>query len=350
MLRRLLLLLAPLAFISSASAQEIKLLGLGGDLWSVDVRNGALSFVGLTGQHTHFWNSMAMDSQGRLYGAYGRYFAPYAIYEIDPQTGLATFVVQTNFIGIRAMAFDDNDVLYISNERDAPSSFSPTDLHTLNLSTGATTLIGDTGALVLHTMEFSNGTLWGYAYDKGLIQIDTLTGQATDVNPNVWGPWNATLSMCFNDEGALFYLDTNLWMFDTQTAGICLVKPLSLFGFWADAVFVEGPTPSFSLWLTGTTNGPMGIRFSGATPNGTVAIAWAKGSGGPTPVPNGFLCSGVVMDLNPTMQLLGTLTADNQGQGVFGPRFVPASARGQIRVQAIDLTACATSNRVIVAY
>lgn len=48
---------------------------------------------------------MAMDSQGRIYGAYGRDFAPYAIYEIDPNTGLATFVVQTYFIGIRAMGF-----------------------------------------------------------------------------------------------------------------------------------------------------------------------------------------------------------------------------------------------------
>jgi len=350
MLRRLTLFICTLALVNNVSAQEIKTLGLNGDLWSVDIRNGELTFLGLTGQHTHFWNSMAMDSQGRLYGAYGRYFAPYAIYEIDPQTGFATFVVQTSFIGIRAMAFDDNDVLYISNERDAPISFSPTDLHTLDLATGATTLIGDTGVFVLHTMEFSNGTLWGYAFDKGLIQLDTITGQATDVNSNIWGPWNATSSMCFNDEGALYFLDTYLWMFDSQTAGASLVNSLSLFGFWADAVFVEGPMPAFSLWLAGTTDGPMGVNFSGATPNGPVAIAWAKGDGGPTPIPSGFSCSGVAMDLNPNMQLLGTLAADNLGQGTFGPNFVPASALGQIRVQAIDLFTCATSNRVIVAY
>lgn len=344
------ILTSTVLLVAPAMAQEIKLLGLGGDLWSVDVRNGDLTFIGLTGFHTHFWNSMAMDSQGRLFGAYGRDFVTYAIYEIDPQTGLATFVVQTNFIGIRAMAFDDNDVLYISNERDAPLSLSPSDIHTLDLSTGATTLIGETGVFKLHTLDFSSGILWGYAYDFGLVQIDLNTGHASDVNPNFFGPWNATSSMCFNDDGALYFLDTYLWMFDTQTAAASLASPLSLFGYWADAAFIEGPTPTFSLWLAGTTGGPVGVKVSGATPGGIIAIAWAPGVGGPTPIPSGFPCSGIEMNLNPNMQLLGTITADSQGKGLIGPQFVPAAAIGLIRLQAIDLTTCATSNRVTVAY
>lgn len=294
---------------------------------------------------------MAMDSQGRLYGAYGRHFAPYAIYEIDPQTGQATFVVQTNFIGIRAMAFDSADVLYISNERDAPFGLSPTDLHTLDLGTGATTLIGEIGGVfTLHTMEFSGGQLWGYVLDDGLIQIDFATARPSDINPGFWGPWNGTSSMCFDSEGALYFVDTYLWMLDTQTGVASLVNPLSLFGYWADAVFVEGPTPTFSLWLAGTTGGPMGIKVSGATPNGQVAVAWSSGGGGPTPIPSGFPCAGTELDLNANMQLLGTITADGQGKGVIGPQLVPASAIGRIRVQAIDLTTCTTSNRVIVAY
>lgn len=350
MLILLLLLLAPLAFGADASAQEIKLLGLGGDLWTVDVYDGDLTFVGLTGQHTHFWNSMAIDSQGQLYGAYGEWFAPYAIYEIDSQTGLATFVVQTNFIGIRAMAFDDNDVLYIGNERDAPLSLSTTDLHTLDLTTGSSIFIGEVGTNKMHTMKFWGDELWAYALNYGLLKVDTNTAQPTDINPNVWGPWNASLSMCFNNEGALFFIDSYLWMFDSETAGISFVSPLSLFGFWADAVFVESPTPSFSLWLAGTSNGQMGVKLTGATPGGQVGVAWAKGGGGPTPIPAGLPCAGVMMNLNSTMRLLGVTAADTSGKAMIGPQFVPSSAVGTIRVQAIDLTTCEVSNRVILAY
>ena len=292
-----------------------------------------------------------MDSQGRIYGAYGRYFAPYAIYEINPQTGLATFVVQTNFIGIRAMAFDDNDVLYISNERDAPLSLSPTDLHTLDLNTGSSTLIGEIGSNLMYTMDFWDGKLWAYAWERGLIQVDINTAQPTDVNQAFIGPWDfASVTMTFDDAGALHYVDTNLWMMDTQTGVASAVTPLSLFGYWADAVFVKGPAPNFSLWFSGTTEGTMAVKFSGATPDGQVAIAWAQGSGGPTSIPAGFGCSGVELNLNSSMQLLGTLTANGQGEGFLGPRFVPASARGQIRVQAIDLFTCATSNPVVVVY
>jgi len=156
--------------------------------------------------------------------------------------------------------------------------------------------------------------------------------------------------MCFDDQGALYFLDTYLWMFDTQTAAASLVNPLSLFGYWADAAFVEGSTPTFTLWLAGTTGGPAGIKVSGATPGNTIAFAWAPGGGGPTPIPNGFPCAGTQMDLNANMQLLGTITADNQGKGFLGPQFLPAAAIDLIRVQAIDLTTCTKSNRVTVAF
>jgi hypothetical protein len=350
MFRFPILLACILAAAPSASAQEIKLLGLNGDLWTVDPNSADISFIGLTGLHTHFWNSMAMDSQGRLFAAYGEFFAPYEIYEIDPQTGLATFVVQTNFIGIRAMAFGPGDVLFISNERNAPLSLSPTDLHTLDLATGSTTLIGEVGVHKMHTMEFWGGELWAYALNYGLLKIDTNTAQPTDVNPGFWGPWNATASMCFNSEGALFYLDRYLWMMDSETGVANGVNELSGFGWWADAVFIEGPAAHFSLWLSGVSGGQIGVKVTGATPNSQVGFAWAKGAGGPTPIPAGFPCAGVMMNLNSTMSLLGVTTTDANGKAALGPQFVPSSAVGTIRVQAIDLTTCEISNKVILAY
>jgi len=339
-----------LLLVPAAKAQEILILGLNGDLHSVSPQTGASSFVGLTGHHTYFWSAMTQDSQGRLYATTGNDWVGYSVYEIDPNTGLGSFVTQTNLFGIGCMAFGPGDILYVGNDPTFPLSGGTYDLHTLDLNTGLATFIGNTGAVLMHGMDYSDGSLWGYAETQGLFQIDAATGITTDVNSNYWGPWGATTSLCFNDDGTLFYLDEALWMMDKETGVASAVDWLRPFGYWAEAVFVEGPAPSFSLWFSGTSNGQMGVKLSGATPGGQVGFAWAKGGGGPTPIPPGLPCAGVMMNLNSTMSLLGVATADGNGKAVLGPQFVPSSAVGTIRVQAIDLSTCAVSNKVILAY
>lgn len=316
----------------------------------MDPNTGIHTFIGDTGNHTYFWGPMAQDSQGRLFAATGNDWVGYSIYEISPQTGFATFVVQTNLFGIGCMAFGPGDVLYIGNDPTFPLAGGIYDLYTLNLGSGLETLLGSTGVTNMLAMEFDQSMLYGYPYDFGLVTIDTNSGLATDVNPSYRGPNGSTVSMCFNDDGSLYYIDQALWMLDAETGVASAVAWVSPFGYWASAVFVEGPTSHFSLWLSGTSGGQVGVKIAGATPGGQVGFAWAKGAGGPTPIPAGFPCAGLMMNLNNTMSLLGVTTADASGKAMLGPQFVPSSAVGTIRVQAVDLSTCTVSNKVILAY
>lgn len=350
LLRIFLVLLWPMLLCPIASGQEILILGLNGDLRSVDPDTGQVTYIGSTGFHTHFWSAMTQDSQGKLYASTGDWIVGYSIYEIDPQTGLGTFVVQTNLFGIGCMAFDSGDVLYVGNDRTFPQSGSPYDLHTLNLGTGIATLVGDTGITNMLAMGFDQDVLYGNPFDLGLVTIDTATGIATDVNPTFRGPQGATSSMCFDDEGVLYFINHILWIQDSETGVTSEIEPISPSGFWSGAVFAEGPASKFSLWLSGETGGPVKVKLSGATPQGQVAVAWARGGGGPTPIPSGFPCSGTMMELNSTMRLAGIVIADSLGKAALGPQFVPAAAIGRIRLQAVDLTTCATSNKVTVSY
>ncbi len=338
--------------LAKAPAQEIKILDLGGNLYSIDIKNAEMQLIGSTGLQTNIWNAMAMDSQGKMYAAYGNFFTPYEIYEIDPDTGLATFVVQTNFIGIRGMAFGPGDVLYLTNERDAPLSLSPVDLHTLDLATGSDTLIGETGSNQVHCLDFHGGELFGYALFEGLIKIDTATGISTDVNPNSSEPPTLTVSFCFSDSGALIYVDTFLWMIDPLTGTFSYIDITQFPNLWAEAEFIEGPNDPFALWLGGETDGPMTVHLSGASPNANIAIAWERGGGvaGPTAIPAGLPCAGTLVDLTSGMQLLTVLTTNASGEASTPPQFVPAGARRTVHLQAIDLSTCETSNRILIAY
>ena len=336
---------------SAAPAQEILGIDVGGGVYSIDPKTGATTQVGGTGVHQYLWHSLARDSQGRLFSAHGRFDHPYAIYEIDPATGRATFVSQTALIGLNSLAFGPGDVLYATNIRLAPRTMGPIDLHEIDLATGADTFIGDTGTTKIVTMTFHQGILWAYDHDLGLMTVDPVTALASDVNPQYSGPYDLGQSICFSDAGALFLVNYALWPMDPVTGVASYVyNPPNFTGIFGGVEFIPGPRPPFTLWMQGVTDGPMQAAVAGATPGAQVAFAWAIGNGGPTPIPGGQPCAGLLLDLDPSVTLAGTARADAQGRAALGPRFVPRSARGTVRVQAVDLARCETSNRLFVSY
>jgi hypothetical protein len=339
-----------LALSSASSAQEILILGGGGDLHSVDLNSGEATFIGASGLTPHFWSGMAINSSGQIFASYGRYFSEYEIYEINPTNGQATFVSQTNLFGLSAMAFDSNDVLYGLNDRTAPLGTRPMDLYTIDLQTGTTTLIGDTGITNSLAMDFHDGSLWCFNPTAGLHKLDQATGIATDVNPAFRGPIGATASMCFNEAGTLYHLDGGVWMVDSQSGTFSLANALTPFGFWAEAVFLEGPSPAFSVWLSGVGGGMVEIKCAGAAPFAQIGIGIAGGAGGPTFIPPGYPCAGISLSLNSNMRPLGTTISDLDGKAEFGPIFIPAGAVDLLHVQAIDLSTCNTSNQVTLSF
>ncbi len=297
----------------------------------------------------NLWHSMARDSQGRIFSAFGYWNVPYAIYEINPSTGQAAFVVQTSLVGIGGLAFGPGDVLYAVNDRLVPAS-GPDDLHSIDLATGASTLIGDTGMIAHATLAYGQGSLWGYDGEAGLVRIDTITGLATDVNPNFRGPLDLIESLCFSDHGVLYQVDAGLWIQDTLTGVPTFVGPLNYFGIFGGIEYLPGPTSPFALGTLGETGGPMGAQVWGATPNGNVVLLYALGAAGATLVPSGQPCAGTVLNLNSTVAAAAILHADAQGHALVGPAFAPAAVAGSARLQALDLTTCATSNLAQVIY
>ncbi len=194
--------------------QEILVLDGGGSLYSVDPSSGHSAAIGSTGHHTLYWTGLSQDSQGRLFSAYGDDWLGYGIYEVNPTDGNASRVTDTVFTGIGSMAFGPGDVLYIVNDPIWPLYGGTYDLFSLDLNTGVETFIGNTGMTNLLALDFRGGDLYGFEIPLGLVKIDISTGIATDVNANFRGPIGVTASMCFDDNGALYYIDHALWMMD----------------------------------------------------------------------------------------------------------------------------------------
>ncbi len=346
--------LATLAWVLlavGAEAQEIIAVdALNGNVSSVDVHSGAASLIGSTGLNQYSWSAMARDSSGRLIASYGRFDHPYEIHEINTSTGQATFISQTDLNGIGAMAFGPGDILYVAHDTTTPAGPHPFDLYIVDLVSGLSSRVGATGLTNLASLAYGKGELWGYDGNLGLVRIDPATGLASDVNPSFRGPLDLTESLSFGEGDVLFLVDAGLWVMDKITGVPCLVGSTFYPGVFGGVEFLPGPAPPFALGTLGQTGGPMGAEFVGATPDGQVALLLALGPGGPTPVASGYPCAGTILDLNSGLTLVSLLRADSAGSARIGPAFVPPAAAGSARLQALDLTTCATSNLAQVIY
>ncbi len=158
--------------------------------------------------------------------------------------------------------------------------------------------------------------------------------------------------MCFDDQGALYYIDHAIKMMDKDSGIYNPVGRVDIFGYWGEAEFIEGSAPHFSLWLDGTAGNYMGAKMTGATPNSQVMLMWAKDEGGPFPIPNGLPCAGTMMDLNSNLGKISIADTDANGAAMVGPgpRRVPVAAKGRIWLQAVDLATCQTSNRILLKH
>lgn len=345
-----LLVSAALGFSAPAIGQEIIGLSPFGDVHTINPSTGSSTFLGWTWNFQALWTGLAKDSQGRLYASYGRYDTAYQIHEIDPLTGQSTFVCQTDLFGIGGLAFGPGDQLYAANDRTTPSNPHPYDLYTVDLQTGGTSLVGAMGVNIVTSLNFGRGQMWSYSEGGQLGTVDLVSGNVTPVDPSFQGPWIGTDSMCFTDDGTLFQMNSWLWVMDTDSGVPSMIGDLTPHFFSGGMEFLPHRPEPFTVWTSGVTGGPMEIKVSGATPGGSVAVAYAWGDGGPTTIPPGHPCAGLTLDLNQGVSLQGIHVADAEGQLTIGPATVPASAAMAVRLQAVDLTTCSTSNRIMVVY
>jgi len=351
------LFLALCFFLHSRTVSAQQLIGLeffNGEIYSIDLHSGQATQIATTSVDNHLWlwHALARDSSDRLFAGYMDLFANSRteIYELDPITGQCVLRATSPLAAVVGLAFGPGDVLYAVNDPTAGSSGAQFDLHTIDLTTGATTLVGNTGFTKLGSLTYGDGTLWSYSGIAGLIRIDPATGIGTDVNPGFRGPLDFMEGHCFSDHGVMYQVDTQLWIQDTLTGVPTLAGPLNFPGVLGGIEYLPGPTSPFTLGTQGLTNGPMGVQVWGATPLGQVVILRAQGGGGPSSVPGGNPCAGTLLDLNASRTPVAVLRANASGYARFGPAMVPASAAGTTRLQALDLAACVTSNLARIIY
>lgn len=183
---RLLGTLFALSFAAALPAQELLAVNFAGQAFGVDPNTGQARVIGATGVPS--LNAMA-SHDGVLYGA-GPVQAPTPLNPappnqlvvVDPITAQATVLFPNLGIDIRALCSNEG-----TNELFAITNGSPDRLHRIDVTTGAVTLVGNTGFTGIQALDAAGGLgpLLGWDVNVGLVRIDRTTGAGTDVDTSL---------------------------------------------------------------------------------------------------------------------------------------------------------------------
>ncbi|KAA3606702.1 MAG: hypothetical protein DWQ01_16945 [Planctomycetota bacterium] len=330
----LLLLLAP-----AGAGQDVLAVSASGDAWSVDSVSGISIFLAPTGFSN--LNGMARNNQGELYSV-----SYSSLITIDEDTGVGAFAAALSLNDVRGLCFDDQDQLWAIQDG---GPLQPDLLFQIDPSTGTTTFIGDTGFVGLQALAFTEGVFYswdigfGSGIGAGLVTLDPLTGLASDVDPNVDGTaWD--VQTLFEDEnGQLWGGRYQLFHVDVSSGQLTLASGLGFDDFRG----LEFTGPKVCLFelttpIPGLAGLPNSVFFQCSTPSAEVHL-FVSTATGLTDV--GGACPGLQLELAAAKDL-GSVTADALGGGFFSG-MVPSSLSGRVLyLQALDLTACQLSNRV----
>lgn len=172
-----------------------------------------------------------------------------------------------------------------------------------------------TGNTEIAWIDVTSANIQLNAGDSYVIQI---AGNGT----GVWGTGSYE-SPVNNQYGPPLYLNSNIF------------GPEWRIGF--HTYMLSGPT----LTSTGACGGTMTFHVAGATPGGTIAFIWARGTGNYV-VPNGP-CAGAMLGLDATARLGGLVPADANGNASLSFN-VPSGVCGAVWGQALDASNCSTTN------
>ena len=248
--------------------------------------------------------------RGKLYG-YSNFAEPKAIYEINPDTGACTLVldVYTDH-GFRFFALDYNpqdDLFYGYTEYGASG------LYSINIDTAVMTKLAG-------SIPASNGQGRGMAVGRNTVYLTATRGDddipcfAYDLSQGVGGEWTP------------------------------FTQPYPEYHSTGGAAYLSQAGLDISLSLSGDCPGQMTAQASTATPSGRVAFVYAYGTGSVT-IPNGP-CAGTELGLDGTARLAALVRADVNGSATLSHPLPAMACDGRVVLQAIDVTTCAPSNVV----
>lgn len=200
-------------FTSAAYAATVIVSSDTGEIGRLDTTTGLISDVVATGE---FWLDIATTTDGMLFGVNGdglyaidlsapdpitevgpnlflnglafdnndTLFASFRdeLYTIDTSTGAASLVgsISNGFYSSGDIAFGDDGMLYGTSTQGCASSASDC-LFAIDAQTAEGTYIGDIGYPFVYGLASSDGSLFGVTDADGLVEIDTSTGQGTEI-------------------------------------------------------------------------------------------------------------------------------------------------------------------------
>ncbi len=296
---------------------------------------------------------MATDSQCVIYSISQLVQDQSELHTVDPATGQTTYLFDIDEDGIQAAAFGPGDILYAAVNLSYPLGFTPMHLVSIDMPTGATTVIGQITPAPrgIQGMDFDGTTMYAWDGYRGLMTVDLNTGLGTDVNPTFLGNTALSISMCFGDDGTLYVVDYAFWLSEPTTGVSSYVGDTNYLRIFGGVEYIPGPNQVLSLWQTEQVGKPTEVKIRGATPSADVALFLSFGADGSTTIPGGFPCAGTILDLNPTsLRYLQTVSADSQGEASLGPFIMPAAGQISAQLQALDLQSCVTSNPIRAVY
>jgi hypothetical protein len=153
---------------------------VGAVLYTVDVDTGAKTAIGSTGAPNP--SALAFDpTTGVLYGLAGTTLASVSLYSVNQTTGAFSLIGNTSPV-IRGLEFDSSGQLYGFEQQG--------DLYEIDKSNGSITLVGGSGptALVAEDSAFTPaGELFFTDFDGDVFHIDVTTGLRTVVGNSGMG-------------------------------------------------------------------------------------------------------------------------------------------------------------------
>jgi hypothetical protein len=231
----------------------------GAEIVAIEVTGRQVSFRDIGPTFGGDCGSLALSPRGTLYSMCGPTFGAQQLATINRTTGKAKlFGVPVSGLAVMAMAFGPNGVLYaVGDCNPDPKTFECTpgsdphynSLFTVNVTTGAFTRVGATGApqFFMDLTFARDGHLLGVtstvnpsALPAMLYRLDPTTGKATRLVTLVGS--NSVMGLTFGRDGQLYATDNpqnpGLYLLDATTGFETAIAAVP-FGFSSDLVLVN---------------------------------------------------------------------------------------------------------------
>jgi hypothetical protein len=223
----------------------------GGDLVLIDRATGAGSFIGPIGFGAA--NAGAADSQGRIFTHNS---SSDQLILVDPVTGAGSVYLNLTGrpvgYGIRGMAFDAQDQLYVALSQASTSVIDP--LATIDMTTGAYTVVGQTARTDIQGLAFSpSGELYASGAGGNLYLLNVVTAAATTIATGTLGGDGQALD--FDGDGTFYATRNSLRTIDPVTGAT--IQVIGSTGFDIRGTAIVGLTPPCYANCDGSTTTPI---------------------------------------------------------------------------------------------